>query len=166
MRDGPADWHGVLGPECTSRVPIAPRGEGRRGGGLLTSENPRHGRSRLDGARDRARTGVGRAGRGAAAGPGRTPEGTRPRGCRCRVGGSRGLSAALGRGGCGGARFGGPSQGENRDRRRPLSPAQAEALSRCRTPGKWGHRVSAGSLSRIALSPGPPTLRVHGRDPR
>lgn len=107
MRDGPADWHGVLGPECTSRVPIAPRGEGRRGGGLLTSENPRHGRSRLDGARDRARTGVGRAGRGAAAGPGRTPEGTRPRGCRCRVGGSRGLSAALGRGGCGGARFGG-----------------------------------------------------------
>lgn len=98
MRDGPADWHGVLGPECTSRVPIAPRGEGRRGGGLLTSENPRHGRSRLHGARDRARTGVGRAGRGAAAGPGRTPEGTRPRGCRCRVGGSRGVVCCFGEG--------------------------------------------------------------------
>lgn len=166
MRDGPADWHGVLGPECTSRVPIAPRGEGRRGGGLLTSENPRHGRSRLHGARDRARTGVGRAGRGAAAGPGRTPEGTRPRGCRCRVGGSRGVVCRFGEGAVEERSLGVLLREKTETGVVPCPPHRPRRFLGAARRASGGHSVSAGSLSRRALSPGPPTLRVHGRDPR
>lgn len=48
---------GACSDHSSSRVPVAPRGKGGSGG-LLTRENPRHGRSRLRGARDGARTGV------------------------------------------------------------------------------------------------------------
>lgn len=52
----PLDWHAVL-CESPPRVPNGPRGKGRSGT-PLTSENPRHGRSRLRGAPDGARTSV------------------------------------------------------------------------------------------------------------
>lgn len=52
----PLDWHAVL-CESPPRVPNGPRGK-ERSGTPLTSENPRHGRSRLRGAPDGARTGV------------------------------------------------------------------------------------------------------------
>lgn len=54
VRDGPTGWHAVL-RVSSSPVPNAPRAKGRSGG-PLTTENPRHGRSRLCGARDGART--------------------------------------------------------------------------------------------------------------
>lgn len=56
MRDWPADPP-LCSDQSFPRGPVAPRGKGGSGG-LLTRGNPRHGRLRLRGARDGARTGV------------------------------------------------------------------------------------------------------------
>ncbi|XP_068845705.1 uncharacterized protein [Capricornis sumatraensis] len=56
VRDWPADPP-LCSDQSFPRGPVAPRGKGGSGG-LLTRGNPRHGRLRLRGARDGARTGV------------------------------------------------------------------------------------------------------------
>ncbi|XP_040482504.1 translation initiation factor IF-2-like [Ursus maritimus] len=109
---------GTLCSVSPLRVPNGPRGKGRSGC-PLTSENPRHGRLRLRGARDRGSNRCLRAGRGtvqAPAGPGSA----RLRGGGCRSPGGGGewdffffLPAFLGVA-VKGARLGDSSQGKRR----------------------------------------------------
>lgn len=140
----------------TSRAPVAPRREGERGGGLPVTENPRHGRSRLRGARGWARTGVG----------GLVPGLRRPR--RDPGAGARETEAALlGGGGGVGSEVWGPSR-RGAGGRRPRSPA---VPGRFPDRARWarGDAASPGtpvlqvSLSRAARTPSAPTLRFRGR---
>ncbi|CAI9156856.1 unnamed protein product [Rangifer tarandus platyrhynchus] len=138
-RDWPADPP-LCSDQSSPRGPVAPRGKGGSGG-LLRRENPRHGRLRLRGARDGARTGV----RGRVTEPRweYTPERPERRSPRVGVGGILVFTRFF-RGGGEGSEVWGFSSGEEAGRR-PSAPAQVQALSRSRTPGKWGHGVPGNS---------------------
>lgn len=151
------------------RVPNGPRGKGRRGG-PLTSENPRHGRSRLCGARAGARTDV----CGRVAEPCRPRRGPGAQACEAKVAAPPGVGGIFFftrffRGSSEGSAVGGFFSREEAGRRL-LAPAQVEALSRSCTLGKWGHSVPRNSgpgwasLSPAALAPSRPTLLSHGRN--
>ncbi|XP_045654611.1 translation initiation factor IF-2-like [Ursus americanus] len=99
---------GTLCSVSPLRVPNGPRGKGRSGC-PLTSENPRHGRLRLRGARDRGSNRCLRAGRGtvqAPAGPGSAR--LRGGGCRSPGGGGTRTRSALSRPGAEWSRVGCP----------------------------------------------------------
>lgn len=154
---------GTLCSVSPLRVPNGPLGKGRSGC-PLTSENPRHGRLRLRGARDRGSNRCLRAGRGtvqAPAGPGSA----RLRGGGCRSPGGGGewdfffFFTRFLRGSGEGSEVGGFFSREEAGRRL-LAPAQVEALSRSCAPGKWGHSVPRNSGPGRAASPGQLSLAV------
>lgn len=163
---GVRDWPAappLCSDQSSPRGPVAPRGKGGSGG-LLMRENPRHGRLRLRGARDGARTGV----HGRVTEPRReyTPERPDCRSPRVGVGGSLFFTRFLRGGGEGSEVWGSPG------RRRGVVPRPPRRSRHFPDPARrasggtasLGTPVLAVSLSRAAITPSPPTLLFRGRN--